>query len=78
MNGQLYCVRMIARITRTGTTAGAQVRTSQRLSATDYPGADTPAPGDGDNEWLLQRAGDATNWTKAKFDSTDFGLESRT
>lgn len=75
---RVYCVRMMARMTRVGTTAGANVRTSLRLSAVDYTGADTPAPGDGDNEWLFQQAPDSTAWDKTKFDGTEFGLESRT
>lgn len=71
-------VKLTARVLRTGTDAGENIRVYQRSAGVNAEGPDRNAPGAGSVEFYLDTARDGTAWDPAKFDGETFGFESRT
>ncbi len=77
-DARVYSVSTRARVTRTGTTAGSNMRFVQDDGTNQVQTTDMVAPGDGTTAHEFPTAPDAGAWTTAKFNATEFGVESRT
>ena len=69
----VYGVKLLARVTRSGTDAGANIGLVA-VNGSDDEVATMAAPGDGDVQHIFQAAPDATDWSPASFDATEFGF----
>lgn len=73
----VYAVKQVCRVTRTGTDAGANIALRAR-SATDVATTTVPAPGDGYVQWIYALDPDDAAWSPTTFDGARFGFRSET
>lgn len=69
----VFAVKMIARVTRTGTAAGANLSLESKNGG-DSEVVTVAAPGDGRVQHIFQKAPDALAWSPVKYDATRFGF----
>lgn len=69
----VFGAKMLARVTRTGTDAGANILLNCREGGTE-DGATMAAPGDGDVQHIFQTASDGSDWSAVSFDASRFGF----
>lgn len=69
----VFAVRMLARVTRTGTDAGSNIGLKANDGANDA-GATMAAPADGHVEHIFQQAADGLDWSPTKRDATRFAF----
>jgi len=74
----VLAVKVNARVTRTGTDAGAQIEVFAREGGADLDLGIQAAPGDGDITALMQTDRAGATWSATKYDATEFGVVSRT
>lgn len=74
----VYSLRLKARVTRTGTVAGANLKFRLRQSSTDLDLATMAAPGDGYCIKQTDVDGQGNDWTKARLASSELGVLSVT
>lgn len=74
----VFCVKLTARMTRTGTDAGVNMEFYQKESALNVDSGTQAAPADGDNTAMFQVQRDGTAWNTADYDNHEFGVVSRT
>jgi hypothetical protein len=74
----VYFAQTKLRMIRSGTDAGVQMQVRIREGGVDKDEAITTAPGSGNVIQQHHTAPDGTNWSKAKFDASEFGPVSRT
>lgn len=69
----VFAVKFMARVTRTGSTAGVNISLKQNdgVSSTLVT---APAPGDGDVQTIFQTAPDGGAWSPVKYDATRFAF----
>lgn len=76
--GSVLAVNLKARTIRSGTTAGTKIAFRQRLGATVTDTADIDCPGDGVVHHIFNEDADGNPWDTLDFDSTEFGVVSKT
>lgn len=74
----VIAVKVLARVTRTGTDAGANIGLLAINGAGTSEEGAIPAPGDGDVTVVFQQGPGTTDWTTTDFNATRFGVRSRT
>jgi hypothetical protein len=73
----VYAVKQILRVTRSGTDAGSNIALRSR-SATDVASQTVPAPGDGYVQWIWEADPDDQPWSPVTFDAARLGFQTVT
>ncbi|MEQ1494501.1 MAG: hypothetical protein ABL912_01905 [Novosphingobium sp.] len=73
----VFAVKVMVNMSRTGTAAGANVIIGTKEGA-DTEGRTVPAPGSGDVQAIFQVAPDGTAWSPTKYDATEIAFTSET
>lgn len=76
--GRVLAVKLKARTIRSGTTAGSKIAFRQRLGGTTTDTSDFDCPGDGIVHHILNEDADGNPWDTLDYDSTEFGVVSKT